>query len=67
MRKPWKARWGEASGKGHYTSVMPFLYGARYVVCKEPGCGHVIRNTLVWPPMEPLIHKGGKPWRRGRR
>jgi hypothetical protein len=53
--------------QGHYTSVRPFLYGARYVVCKEPGCGHVIRNTLVWPPMKPLIHKGGKPWPRGRR
>lgn len=46
--------------RGHYTSVMPFLYGARYVVCKEPGCGHVLRNTLVWPAMQPLIHKGRK-------
>jgi hypothetical protein len=49
------------SEKGHWTSAMPFLYGERYIVCEEPGCGHVVRNTLVSPSMKPLIHKGGKP------
>ena len=45
--------------KGHYMSAMPFLYGARYIVC--PTCGRVKRNDLVWPPMKPLIHNGRKP------
>lgn len=45
--------------KGHYMSAMPFLYGKRYIVCKE--CGRVKRNDLVYPPMKPLIHNGRKP------
>jgi hypothetical protein len=38
--------------KGHYMSAMPFLYGARYITCKVPGCARVKRNDLVWPPNE---------------
>jgi hypothetical protein len=44
--------------EGHYMSAMPFLYGARYIVCDVPGCGRVKRNDFVWPAMKPLIHKG---------
>ena len=47
--------------KGHYLSAMPFFGGARYITCMEPGCGRVLRNTIIWPLMKPLIHKGGKP------
>jgi hypothetical protein len=52
---------GAMSRKGHYMSAMPFLYGARYITCREPGCGRVKRNDFVRPAMKPLIHKGGKP------
>jgi hypothetical protein len=38
-------------------SVMPFLYGARYVTCKEPGCRRVLR---AWNKSA-LIHNGRKP------
>jgi hypothetical protein len=47
--------------KGHSMSAMPFLYGARYITCKAPGCRRVKRNDLVWPAMKPLLHKGRKP------
>jgi hypothetical protein len=50
-------RGARVSKKGHYMSIMPFLYGARYVTCKEPGCMRVRR---AWDK-QPLIHNGRKP------
>jgi hypothetical protein len=38
-------------------SAMPFLYGARYIVCTQPGCERVRRARWT----KPLIHKGGRP------
>ena len=43
--------------EGHSMSMTPFLYGARYITCKVPGCLRVRRK---WN-LKPLIHKGGKP------
>jgi len=38
-------------------STNPFLWGARYVICKVPGCMRVRR---AWDK-QPIIRNGGKP------
>lgn len=41
----------------HGMSILPLLYGARYVTCDQPRCSRVLRAH----DMPPLIHNGRKP------